>query len=132
MENIHAGRRPTVNKLRRAGFFRELRHGFPDGPSLRDSIPKSGAKAAAPLVEYLSNAPVLLFTRGVVRDLLEPDTVIGPPHIRTDGEWCWPSDLAYYVGKYNCRLPEEFASHMKARNWHPPLDEEVKFEEIEL
>ena len=121
-----------MTKLKRAGFFRELRHGFPEGPSLRDSIPQSGAKAAAPLVAYLSNAPVLLFTRGVVRDFLEPGTVIGPPHIRTDGVWCWPSDLAYYVEKYSCQIPEEFASYMKARNWRPPRDEDVNFGEVEL
>ena len=121
-----------MSKLKKAGFFRELRHGLADGPSLRESIPKSGGKSATPLVAYLSNAPILFATPGVVDDVLAPGTEIGPPHIRTDGEWCWPSDLAYYVEKYNCRIPEDFASHMKARNFRPPLDEDVAFEEIEF
>jgi hypothetical protein len=121
-----------VSQLKKAGFFRELRHGAADGPSLRESIPKSGPKTAAPLVAYLKNAPILFATPGVVEDILAPGTEIGPPHIRTDGVWCWPSDLAHYVEHYACRLPDEFAAHIKARNYRPPLDEEVDFEEIQF
>ena len=48
----------------------------------------------------------------------------------TDGEYSWLSDLAYYVEKYNLRLPEEFEGKVLKKllltrknntscNWNP-------------
>ena len=32
--------------------------------------------------------------------------------IMSDGEYMWPSDLAYYIEKYNLMLPDDFTKHI--------------------
>ena len=39
---------------------------------------------------------------------------------RTDGEWVWPRDLAYYVRAYRVALPREFIANVRERHGRPP------------
>ena len=105
----------------RVGFFRELRHGDPQGPSLRETQGALSAEKCEAAAHYLEVAPTLAATPGYVGDVLDPsNTMIGSPDLKTDGDWMWPADLAYYVRRYQVALPESFLLHMQSMNWDPP------------
>ena len=102
--------------LKRAGFFRELTHGDPEGPSIQRfaNVFKAGENLVA--ARYLSGGAILATTGTFVDDYFEPShTSVAPADIRTDGVWVWPADLAYYVEKYSVLVPEDFLLHMRTR-----------------
>lgn len=112
--------------LKSVGFFRELKHGGPNQPSLNESASKEPRPDEAKIVSYLRSGNLLVACPGVGQDALEKGKLSGPLHIYTDGKWAWPGDLAYYVTKYHVSLPEEFIQQMKANNWEVPhLNREV-------
>jgi hypothetical protein len=120
----------SMKKLRLVGFFRELPHGLPDGPSLRESLGSTHASEPE-ILEYLRNGTMMVASPGMVGDVLgNPQVPVAAPHILTDGEWAWSGDLAYYVGKYHVRLPAEFVRHMEANGWRVPAD--IHLDELEL
>jgi hypothetical protein len=107
--------------LRRAGFFRELRHGDPDGPSLWEAALPSPAADQDDIVRYLDGGDTVAATGVLVDDVLDSSrTAVAPLELATDGAWVWPRDLAYYVRQYNVTLPEDFVSEMRRRAWQPP------------
>jgi len=104
--------------LAQVGFFRELRHGHPNGPSLEEAVGKLHASDVGGILRYLENAPTLAATGSVVDDALSPErTAVARLEIATDGEWVWPRDLAYYVRQYDVGLP----SSIVVRAYHPNL-----------
>src|SRR5262249_11657185 len=53
-------------------------------------------------------------------DCLAPERRLPSVGILTDGVWVWPSDLAYYVAVYHCRIPEGFLQYVTSSDWRPP------------
>src|SRR5262245_21477278 len=107
--------------LRFAGFFRELRHGDPGGPSLRDVIATTPQPEQELIAHYLDTGEVLATTGSLVDDQLEPATrEVARLEVLTDGIWVWPRDLSYYVMTYNAIVPSDFTEHMRRRGWRPP------------
>jgi hypothetical protein len=105
------------------GFFRELKHGRADGPSLREAMRDKGKPGESRIAAYLRAAPILLHALGPVTDVLEPKgDYICAPNIHTDGAYAWPEDLAYYVERYHVALPAEFLAHLAAAKWKAPAD----------
>lgn len=104
--------------LRKVGYFRELPHGDPEGPSLVASLRDGPRPEHSRVVAYLESGVGLIGCGGRTYDVLSPTREpIGPPHILTDGVWQWPADLAYYVSRYYADLPGDFVDHMRAANW---------------
>lgn len=121
-----SGSTPTKRALERIGFFRELKSGSPDDPSLKDSVRASGGRDEHKLVRYLQAGKVLMASPGIVRDVLDPQAgIIGPLEIRTDGAYAWRSDLAYYVEKYHVVLPAEFLAHVQTNGWSVPTSLDI-------
>ena len=121
-------------KLKRVGFFEELRHGRPDGSRLKEAVsPSARHPESARITSYLARGAVLQASPGLVRDVLaEGSPVIGGLKILTDGTWAWPSDLPHYVERYHARLPEAFVEHMAKSGWEPPVPELGQLPEMEL
>jgi hypothetical protein len=112
--------------LRRVGFFRELAHGDPDGPSVREVAERGAYDDQAALLRYLRGGTLLVATPGVVDDVLaDSPMVIGPPHLYTDGVYVWPADLPYYVEHYRVALPAGFLDAVAARGYRPPAEDEL-------
>lgn len=112
--------RPSPTKLLRVGFYAELRHGDPQGQSLAAQSREQPTPHEAEIVRYLRAAPVLVASPGPVGDVRDPAAgFVGTRSIHTDGVWCWPGDLAYYVGRYHLALPATFLEHLLARGWDP-------------
>lgn len=107
-----------MKKLKRVGFFMELRYGDEDGGSLTDSVGKLNPGNLEKIVAYLDSGEPLMVSPGLSRDVLSPDKpIIGTGAILTDGEWAWHRDLPYYVNKFRVGLPMEFIDHMEQSNF---------------
>lgn len=119
-------------KLKKVGFFRELRHGEPDGPELRSLLSKVPQDDERRIVHYLRSGVVLIATPGFVEDVLSPGQVVGSPDILTDGHWAWPGDLPHYVERYHARVPSEFVAHMVENRWAVPSEDTVPLDQLEL
>jgi len=114
------GEAPARTKLLRVGFFSELRHGDPQGPSLAGCRREQRSPHEDEIVRYLTEAPVLIASPGPVSDVLDPTAgFVGTRSIHTDGVWCWPGDLAHYVRRYHVALPSAFLEHLLSRGWQP-------------
>lgn len=113
-----------MTTLKRVGFFRELRHGQPDGPKLVETVGSSSGMHDVAIVQYLKSGVALMVAPGIVRDVLDPESgPIGSLEILTDGIYAWPSDLAHYVAVHHVRVPFEFVTHAAEHGWKiPPLD----------
>lgn len=111
--------------MRRIGFFRELPHGEPDGPILRDAVDAIAPDLAARLVGYLEKGRLLAAVPAPGIDVIDPtQPYVSPPHLLTDGRWVWPADLAHYVERYRVGVPDEFLADIEAAGWTIEVSDE--------
>ena len=117
-----------------AGFFRELHHGDPLGPSIEDARESLAPTTARDVAAYLRGGSVLAATGQSTADWFDANKTIGPLEVRTDGRWMWPGDLAYYVERYSVGLPTEFLAWMRSKAWecHPLSHEGLLAAEAQL
>jgi hypothetical protein len=107
-----------MKNLENVGFFEELPHGYPHGGSLAAAVGKLGDENIKDIIGYLRAGKLFVVSPGVAIDVLSKDRqLIGTLAIQTDGDWAWPSDLAYYVQTYRVALPPTFVQHMRTRRW---------------
>jgi hypothetical protein len=109
-----------MKKLKRFGFFDSVALEQRKA-QLSQLIGEGEHGQKAKILSYLRSGEELLLVAGIVRDPIDPKRpIIGSPHILTDGTWAWSADVAYYVEKYNLRIPEEFVEAMKSNSWRVP------------
>ena len=73
------------------------------------------------IIDYLRNGATLIAAPGLAKDVLSDSSeIIDELCILTDGQWAWPSDLAYYVEKYSVGLDDDFVQWMQIQNWKLP------------
>ena len=110
--------------MKALGFFAERDGGALPGPSLhdalRDPLPEPEREVVA---GYLRAGSVLAATPSRQVDILDPDAgAVLPEHIRTDGEYLWPEDLAHYVRTYGARPSRGFLERVALIRTPPALD----------
>ena len=76
--------------------------------SIKDDFMDNPSLYYNKLIKYLNNGEVKLASPERAIDVISGDRISQTNSILTDGEYSWPSSLAYYVEKYNLRLPKEF------------------------
>lgn len=107
--------------LQLAGFFRELPHGRPDGPSLQERRHDAPQPDEDKIAHYLESAEALAISGSMSDDYFDPSKkAVARLETATDGVWLWPRDLGYYVRNYHVDLPPDFVAHMHQRAWQPP------------
>lgn len=118
---------PRADELLRVGFFRELNHGDISEASLEESRASTALPNEEQLAAYLEKGILLIPSTEVAEDWLadDPDIMIGPPHILTDGKYAWPADLPYYVRNYHVTLPKHFVMHVQRSGFQIPADVDV-------
>ena len=120
-------------KLKKVGFFCELKHGDPSGPSLKNAVQSVAHYDKDCIVKYIRSSILIIGSPGVVRDVLDPAApAIGASNILTDGEWAWPEDLAHYVSKYNVDLPRDFIKTLQSRAYQPPSRNSFDLRQFQL
>lgn len=113
-------------KLRKLGFYRELRYGDKLGVSLKKAIRNYPAENEDKIVEYLENGAIYCVTPELVFDIFdESKGIIANLEILTDGMWAWYSDLAYYVKFYHVELDADFIEYVKSKKWIIPDKKDI-------
>jgi hypothetical protein len=78
------------------------------------------------IVQYLSAARAVAYAGGVSYCRFGCGT--NGSSERSDGVWLWPEGLAHYVDCHDVRLPGEFVTHMRSREFSPsPVEEPIDF-----
>lgn len=106
-------------KLIRVGFYKELKHGRPDGESLKVVLQTVAGEDDAKLVQYLKAGKAMMVAPGPVRDVLA-NGIIGTLAILTDGAYAWPSDFAYYIERHHAKPPADLVEHARANGFAIP------------
>jgi hypothetical protein len=117
MERSYMQKKTTLKCI---GFFRELPHGDPNGPSLVKSKREEAAENESQVIAYLSKGVPYIVSPGPVWDVIDNEGPIGTGSVLTDGEWAWPDDLVSYVSKYHVALPDDFIGHAVSNGWQVP------------
>lgn len=81
-------------------------------PSMKQSMEEKPYDGMDRIVEYLKNGKKTYAAGGPEHDFFTGKVIPGERCGMTDGEFSWASSLAYYVERYNLRLPPEFESHV--------------------
>ena len=89
-------------------LYREFAGDDPQYPSIRDSFSPDAYAGQEKIAAYLRRGRVTLCAPSVAVDVLTGERIEGRMCLMTDGEYSWNNALAYYVEKYNLRLPVEF------------------------
>ena len=113
--------------VRTAGMFVELgqsRHPDP-ALSIADHVGAEALEDADLVTGYLDRGYLLIDMMDVERDVLDPgQELLNGSSIRTDGDWLWRQDLAYYVRRHHVALPPELLATIRERQYTvPPVDE---------
>jgi len=105
--------------LQRFGFFEENPQ-----TALADleDLKRLGPVANEDLViRYLSSGTMLFEASGCAFDFFSGGTTpIGPPHVYSDGEWCWSGDVMYYLRKHHIAIEPQFIHWMAKHDWKCP------------
>jgi hypothetical protein len=109
-----------MTRLQALGFFCELRHGDPQGPSIHDAVATPLPEATrTPVARYLADAPIMIATTALADDILDPSrTDVSGISVHTDGTFVWSEDLAYYVRTYGALVPDALVQ--RAISGSPP------------
>jgi hypothetical protein len=82
----------------------------------------------AMLRQYLENAPVVVASQNTDTDRLDPNSTVGvATNWHTDGTWLWPDAVGFYLAQYGVPPQNEFADHIRQRQFTlPEVDEQTR------
>ncbi|MEV6714365.1 hypothetical protein AB0M48_20280 [Lentzea sp. NPDC051208] len=83
--------------------------------------PVMGTTERGYVLDYLDMAPVVLASRELVPDLLDPTRPQQVPMAyQTDGRWVWSSSVAYYLRTHGVCPDLAFLAHVRLRKYQLP------------
>lgn len=77
-------------------------------PSMKGFISETPYPGKAKVISYLLNGQEKMISMDIPKDVFTGENIPMDPVGMDDGEYSWFTTLAYYVDKYNLRLPSEF------------------------
>ena len=80
--------------------------------SMKEHFEKSSYPNQKKIVQYLRSGNADMVSAEIPKDCFTGDRIPGEKIGINDGKYAWWSTLAYYVEKYNLRLPKEFEEHI--------------------
>lgn len=99
----------TYIKLPTIGKYHELFEGYTD--EMKNHIQKTEYPHKSEIVQYLKSAFPFAAKPQCLVDVFSGERIPMESLEMTDGKYRWPSELLYYVEKYNLSLPTEFVEH---------------------
>jgi hypothetical protein len=109
--------------MKTAGMFIELgRVKQPDPqPSILTTVSPEPLPDTDRVVAYLRAGHDLIAMMDVQNDVFDSSQkVLSGSSIKTDGDWLWREDLAYYVSRHDVAIPEEFLQLIRQRRYIVP------------
>jgi hypothetical protein len=116
-----------ILKLKPVVRFCEFPFGMASDPSMREFMVDQPWESQREAVAYLCSGHILGYLMGSrLRDHFDrtsyADVIVnggreGGLTPLTDGTYFWPAGLAYFVERYNVRLPQEFLDHAASNGW---------------
>ena len=101
--------------MRFVGFYKEFSRN--SSQSMEQFFADDAHSDKDKIIDYLKNGgKVLCVSARIPKDVFTKETIKMDEVIRKDQKYAWPAILAYYVEKYNLRLPKEFESHILGKN----------------
>ena len=94
--------------------FEELQPGY-NHPKLTDSMESGPYPHKEEIIRYLLNGEVYFISLSLPKDVFTGERIPMSDRVMQDGDYYWPILLAWYVEKYNVRLPREFEEHILSR-----------------
>ena len=82
--------------------------GDSDAPSITSGFSDIPDPNKDAIVKYLKNGNTILVSTGVGIDVFINEIVDNHYYLMTDGEYTWNNMIAYYVEKYNLKMPDDF------------------------
>lgn len=81
-------------------------------PKLTDSFEKEAYPGKNDVIRFLKNGTVDLARVSRAKDVFTGAFIPTEVLVMHNGDFCWSNTLAYYVEKYNLRLPKDFERHI--------------------
>lgn len=81
-------------------------------PSMKDSFEAMPYEGKDVIVKYLRQGRKTYAATQKAHDFFTGETIKDEKCGMTDGVFSWNATLAYYVEKYNLRLPRDFEEHV--------------------
>jgi hypothetical protein len=81
-------------------------------PMLKDSISKEAYPNKREILRFLKNGEVDIARASKAKDIFSGEIIPAEVLVMHDGNFYWSTTLAYYVEKYNLRLPKDFENHI--------------------
>lgn len=85
-----------------------------DYPFMRDSVSEASYSHKELIIAYLRKGTIVLAQLSRNIDVFTGELIGTEASVMTDGRHYWSNQLAYYVDKYNLRLPAEFEKFILA------------------
>lgn len=89
------------------GRYNELNPGK-GYPSMRDFFSDGPYEGQSKIIAYLTHGKEDIVSSAIPKDVFTGRLIKMEKIGMNDGEYSWFNTLAYYVKRYNLRLPEEF------------------------
>lgn len=88
--------------------------------------PMVGGRESSAILHYLDNAPLVLSSRGLAKDMLatgdDKDDKVVPMGFHTDGRWVWSSQVAYYLRKHRVPPAPALVDHIRENRYRLPAE----------
>ena len=81
-------------------------------PKLIDQVSDEPIENKDKIISYLNSGEIGLACSAFSHDVLTGEKLKIREQTRHDGVYEWGEDLAYYVERYNVRLPQDFVDHI--------------------
>ena len=85
-------------------------------PMMKDSLEIEAYPNKNDVLRFLTNGVVDCARVSRARDVFSGELIPTEVLVMHDGDFYWSNTLAWYVEKYNLRLPKEFEAHILAKS----------------
>lgn len=106
--------------MKNPGLYKELIEVFDPElaksyPSMTENFASESYPEKEAILSYLKSGSLDAIAGSCSIDVFTGESTGIPGSVRSDGTYSWGGDLAYYVDKYNLRLPDEFVNHVLSK-----------------
>ena len=84
-------------------------------PSIHDYLEKEPYPNQEKIANFLKNGKIELAQMSRDRDIFTGQRIQREVLVMSDGDYFWANTLAWYVEKYNLRMPEEFEHYILSK-----------------